>query len=480
MKDGASDDTVIERLQGALDGDTMPKAARDYALHLLGRLSQPVRVSILGTPRSGKSELVNMFVGRRLIPKDAHLPTTEFVWAAEEAMTVTGADGTVNRYNAINLESLADGSAAFLKLELPVDILKRINLLEVVTNGAHEEIESAIDWAVRRTDIALWCSQAFDQSEQSVWARVPDSLKDHAFLVLTKADVLSAEKMLSKRVAELESVVAEEFHSLFAVATLQAVRATSGLSVDEAMFHASGGGALTSEILRHAERGRRADFDSAHMFLARYQVKEGDGTSRPVSSPLAVQPTIEAQPAPPPPIPVIKDVPAPTPIVEEPAPTPIAETPATVAPVEVPAAAELPEVVVEPEAPAPEVAPEPAVIAETVELAPLPKVGNPDLFLSSITYLKRRGDALTEETRKLSEGEAKPLVEQCVDAVEHLVDLFSQDESGCDAADAFIDELSEASDMMVLMQVEDGDGPAADAVTLLVQLRREMEMQLAA
>ena len=257
MKDSASDDTVIDRLQGALDGETMPKAARDYALHLLNRLSQPVRVSILGTPRSGKSELVNMFVGRRLIPMDAALPTTEFVWAAEEAMTVTGADGSVNRFDKIDLEALSDGSAAFLKLELPVDILKRINLLEVVTNGAHEEIESAIDWAVRRTDIALWCSQAFSPSEQAVWSRVPDSLKDHAFLVLTKADVLSAEKVLSTRVAELESIVAEEFHSLFAVATLQAVEAKSGADVDEAMFHASGGGALTSEILRHAERGRR-------------------------------------------------------------------------------------------------------------------------------------------------------------------------------------------------------------------------------
>ncbi len=46
--------------------------------------------------------------------------------------------------------------------------------------------------------------------------------------------------------------------------------------------------------------------------------------------------------------------------------------------------------------------------------------------------------------------------------------------------DRRIDELAEAQDMMVLMQVEDGDGPAADAVTLLVQLRRDMEMQLAA
>ncbi len=463
MKDNAADDTVIDRLKEALDGDTMPKAAQDYALHLLKRLSQPVRVSILGTPGSGKSELVNMFVGRRLIPKDAVLPTTEFVYSDSEAMTVTGADGSVQRFNTIDLASLADGSAAFLKLELPADILKRINLLEVVTNGAHEEIESAIDWAVRRTDIALWCSQAFDADEQSVWSRVPDSLKDHAFLVLTKADVLSAEKKLSARVSELESIVAEEFHSLFAVATLQAVRATEGPAIDEAMFHASGGGALSSEILRHAERGRRADFDSAHMFLARYHGKGGSESARRVSS----RPAPVSQPAPrpvsePAPRPVVAE-PAPEPVVAEPAPQPVVAEPA-------------PQPV---EAPTPEpVAEAPASVAPT--LPALPKVGNVELFLDSVKYLKRRGDALSEAAKEMGEGQVKPLVEQCVDAVEHLVDLFSQDETGCEATDAFIDELSEASDMMVLMQVEEGDAPAADAVTLLLQLRRDMEMQLAA
>ena len=74
----------------------------------------------------------------------------------------------------------------------------------------------------------------------------------------------------------------------------------------------------------------------------------------------------------------------------------------------------------------------------------------------------------------------KSLIDQCVDTVEHLVDLFSQADSDDPVTDAFIDELAEAAEMMVLMQVEDGDAPAADAVTLLLQLRRDMELRLAA
>lgn len=428
MKDTGADDTVIERLEWALEANTLPKTACDYARHLLNRLSQPVRVSVLGTPGSGKSQLVNMFLGEALVPQGAELPTTEYVWGERPQTVVTAADGSVVKVHNADLQALSGRNAAFLRVALPVPILKRINLLEMVTDGSPGELTSGVDWVVRRTDIALWCTQTFDEGEQAIWSRVPDSLKDHAFLVLTKADVLSAKQQLSNRVSALETVVAEEFHSLFAVATLQALRAFQEGSVDEALFHASGGGALTSEILRHAERGRRADFDSAHMFLARYQIE---------AVPRAAT---KAKPA--------------TPV------TPVAEPPKKLD--ESPPVAR--------KAPQPE--------APVVEAAP--KVGNVALFSDAVGFLRRRGEGLSETAATLGEGKASGVIDHCVSAVEHLMDMFSNDDSGCEAADAFIDELAEAQDMMVLMQIEDGDGPAADAVTLLLQLRRDMEMQLAA
>ncbi|MEO9823205.1 MAG: hypothetical protein ABJF50_02175 [Paracoccaceae bacterium] len=453
MKDTAADDTVIDRLLGALESNALPPAALDYAKHLLNRLTQPVRISVFGTPKSGKSELINMFVGEQLIPKDAQLPTTEFTWGEAEAMMVTSADGATEQFDRVDLNAVSGSNAAFLRVELPVPILKRIRLLEVVTEGSAAELESATDWAVRRTDIALWCTQDFDTIEQSVWSRVPDGLKDHAFLVVTKADILSAQKALSQKVAALESIVAEEFHSLFAVATLQAIRAQASAEVDTAMLQASGGNALSSEVLRHAERGRRADFDSAHMFLARYQITDvpaGKGATENVE---------------------LEQTEAPAPVSEN--VTPDAE------PV--------------PEAdPTPPSAPEPVVQVETAVAEPKPvaavkvvvpkavPVENVKIFAEAVHFLKRRGEGLTQTVATLNEGATNDIVGQCINSVEHLVDTFSQDESGCEAADAFIDDLSEAADLMVLMQTEAGDAPAADAVTLLLQLRRDIEMQLAA
>ncbi len=461
MKDNAGDDTVIERLEGALDAEALPKAAQDYARHLVRRLSQPVRVSVLGMPGSGKSQIINMFLGEQIVPEGVSLPTTEFAYGEKAQMVITGADGGVVRVHGTDVSTVSGSKAAFLRVELPIDILQRINLLEVVTDGSSEELTSGVDWVVRRTDIALWCTQGFGKPEQAIWGRVPDSLKDHAFLVLSKADLLSAKSMLRETVSALETVVAEEFHSLFAVATTQALRAFRGDAVDEGMFHASGGGALTSEVLRHAERGRRADFDSAHMFLARYQVEVSSAAIKTQEKP-AEEPA--AEPAAEPPIlaPMPRTTKARSQRISKEASAPITEA------IE---AVDAPEV-----APVPAPPPTPVV----AEVPKGPKVENVELFADAIRFLRRRGDTLAETTASLGEGSAKGLISHCVSAVEHLVDQFTDDDSGCEAADAFIDELAEAQDMMVLMQVEDGDGPAADAVTLLLQLRRDMEMQLAA
>ena len=239
MKDNAPDETVIDQLRIALETEVLPKAARDHAAHLLKRLSSPVRVSLLGRPGSGKSELVNMFVGRRLLPNDAKLPTLELTYGPAEKITVTGANGRNKVFDSLDFDKAAKGGPAFIRAEMPLQILERISLLEVVTDGAVTELQSAVDWAVRRTDIALWCTQYFSDEERMLWSRVPDSLKDHAFLVLAKADVLSADNALSGRISDLETVVAEEFHSLFAVATLQAIKAhQANGKVDEAVYHA--------------------------------------------------------------------------------------------------------------------------------------------------------------------------------------------------------------------------------------------------
>ena len=62
MKDNAPEDSVVDRLRHAVEGAVLPKAARGHAAHLIQRLSSPVRLTLLGPPGAGKSDLVNMFL----------------------------------------------------------------------------------------------------------------------------------------------------------------------------------------------------------------------------------------------------------------------------------------------------------------------------------------------------------------------------------------------------------------------------------
>ncbi len=440
MKDTAADIKLIDRLSHAAVMDGLPQNARDHATHLLGRLTSPVRVTLLGLPGAGKSEVFNLFAGERILPKDSGFPTTELAWGDVPSVSITGPDGAKSTMEVVDPASILALNPAFVSIRLPLPILKRIRLLEPDVPAA-QRAKATVNWALQRTDIALWCTQEFGPEERALWADVPDALKDHAFLVLTKADVLSATGNLTSRISGLADVVAEEFHAMFALATLQALKALKpNGEIDTRLLEASGGEALRSEIVKHAERGRRADFDSAEVFLVRHEIPD------------------DVEPAP-----------------EE----PVAE----VSEPETPKA--------EPEAPKAEPKVEPAK-PKKAEKKPAAKakadgpevldheVENVTLFSNAAQYLRKRGEGLSDGLEGLSAGETTPMVEQCMDAVDHLLDLFSDDDSGCPAADAFIDELNEATELMVLMQIESGDAPAADAVTLLLQLRRDIETKLAA
>ncbi len=68
----------------------------------------------------------------------------------------------------------------------------------------------------------------------------------------------------------------------------------------------------------------------------------------------------------------------------------------------------------------------------------------------------------------------------CTETANQLADLFIEEISTQDDILAMQGELMETSDVILLLQMEDDPGSAADAVTLLLQIRRELETAQAA
>ena len=441
MNTSAADMQVVESLKSAISRGVLEEPVNDHATHLLTRLTSPVRVTLLGLPGTGKTEVINMFLRKRVFPRNARMPTMELVYGEKERIYVTTKRGNSTVFESLDFPAILELDPAFLRFELPIDLLKKISFLEVVTSGGIDELSSAIDWASRRTDIAIWCTQVMGEDERVLWNKVPDGIKDHSYLVLTKADVLSSRNQLADRGESLNDIASEEFHAMFPVATLHAIRAhAADGTVDEAKFHGSGGSAFVGDVQRHANRGHRADFDSAHLFVARHNIEkllgEGSADAKDAKAPEIPEQKITAPAAANSPSPAEAETVDESPVVT----------------------ADLP----------------PGTLDNEVELF------NPELFQSAARFIQKRGASISENVADNADEPPTDVVEKCIEALEELVDMFSNDDSGCPMSEQFLDELHEASDLMVLMQVESGDAPAADAVTLLLQLRRDIETALAA
>ncbi|MFV0515349.1 MAG: hypothetical protein ACK5MY_17200 [Jhaorihella sp.] len=300
MRGAEARGVIHDRLARTLGAGRLPEPASKRGAQLLARLGSPVSVVVIGPPGSGKSSIVNMLLGWSAIPETPDLPVLEIVAGARPRTVFELSDGSRDHAEGVTLAGPVPADVVLARVELPAPALNGMNLTEIRVAGSSCEQRAAVGLAVQRADIVLWCTQSFGTTEQALWAEVPDALKDHSFLVLTKADRLLMQGVLAERLAELEPVVAEEFYSLFPVATLQAIAARApGAPENPALWKASGGRALTGAVMKRVETGRNADADSALQFLARFAAGDtgAAGASVPLPAGDAAAPPAAEKPA---------------------------------------------------------------------------------------------------------------------------------------------------------------------------------------
>lgn len=416
MRDTA--ESVQPALDRLLEDPGLPARAALAGRQLRERLSSPIRVAILGGKGSGKSQILNLIAGERLLPDGASLPDTEVRFGPERRYLLVDENGEETAVRPADLMRLGQGAAPLLRIEAPLPVLSTLTLIEVAARDTAPEERAAVKWAAARADVVVWCSQTFDQAERWLWSSMPDRLKDHGFLALTKADELIRTGTLVDRIAELADVVAEEFHSLVPVATLQGLAAlTRPGGVDHEALGASGAEALIAELLAHVEQGRRADLDAALLFLNRYRAAAVPDD--PPNAPMAGPPA------------------------EAPGPTRAADPVGVLLP------------------------PEPVPQAQAE-----PDPADPDVLRGAIEILRECGGSLARQMD--ADGQTEAVLEGCAQAAQAVADML---ESG--PAPLF-DEALDVSERLVLLGLEGDEGAAADAVTLLLQLRRDLGQAMAA
>ncbi len=267
----AAMDQVMIRLHHALEGGALPPEGRKLGQRLMTQLHQPTRIAVIGLGSAGKTSLINMLLGAYLMPDLAGIAAVEVSHGDAARSQITLADGTIAMGEGLLDPKRIPAAALRVALQLPDPALKDWSFTEIALSPAASAQASLLDWMAGRSDIVIWCTQQFDARERALWSQAPEHLKDHSFLALTRADRLYMKGELASRIAALQPVVADEFLSLFPIATLQAA-AARGAEHNDALWRSSGGKAFFDGIRQQVDQARTADLDHAFMLLERYKV----------------------------------------------------------------------------------------------------------------------------------------------------------------------------------------------------------------
>lgn len=428
MNKQAPIEAVAERLRSVADSTPNPAVAKQAA-RLIERLNAPVRVVLMGAQGPEKVKLLNALSKEAVLSPGAAQVTSDLRFGPRAAARVTHTDGSSTLHDGeIDDEVLAD--AIYLEVELPLPVLREISLLNLVLPEAEAPREAAMQWAAQRCDIALWCSHDFGREDRLVWSAMADGARDHGYLVLTGCSPDQA--------GEIKARHRSEFVDVYSIA------------LDEA--DDPGIAELYQRIARDAELGRRADADGAHLFLRTHEPR-GSKRTRPMSRP-RTRPRGKPRGGD-----TNRTLVAPAELTE----TLSGPTPEPLAP------AELTETLSEP-------TPEPLAPDTDGDTENGPPKG---LCGVGFGYLRERGQALLAALQSDDAPGDAEILAHCSETLSHLSTLVASHEEAS-AAEDLADQVMEAENLVVLLESEKGDDAAADALSILLQIRREFEAILAA
>ncbi|QGX97223.1 hypothetical protein EI983_02595 [Roseovarius faecimaris] len=419
-------DPVIDRLGQVLDGGQLPHPYDRWGARLLDHLTKPVQVVVTGFEGTGKSALIEMMSGRPALGHDVTAPMIELAYGETEQVIITREDGSVSTVAGILKNCTCPSDARRIRQELPDERLSSNEFIEIGLTGDLAEKRAALNAVVDRADVIVWCSQDFGEEEQALWSSVPDNMKDHSLLVLTMADQQLMRGMLGDIIDRLDPIVAEEFLGLYPVATIQGITAqTCSDRVNEDLWASSGGKQLMELLSRQVRQGRNADYDQARIFMDRLAMR----------MPHTAHTTTEIQ-----------------------------EEKQEITPPSTATLVALPSSTAESD-------------FDTVEFECNAEAF--EMLTEAVDLLQQHSMRMLREMDEHEDVDTDLLLSDCSEAMQSVSELLQSASQGDPLQQAVQDDIQDGEEMLMLFQLERSEDAALDAVTLMLQLRKELSQKLA-
>lgn len=406
---------IAAKLDEVLSRKEIPSQYRDWGVRLLEHLLRPVRIVVTGLPGSGKSSLINMMLSKQVIGGSEGVSVLDVVYGKEARVIFELEDGSTCECTGFLADAAVPERVIRVQQELPDPVLKEQCYRELNLSNTPEISKRILAAALKDADIVLWCTNSFGDAEQSMWSVVPDEIKDHSFLVVTRADRQMMWGVLSETIESLEPIVEEEFFGLFPIATLQALSAlNSGRETDMHLWRSSGGQNLCDEIKRQVNSGRSEDIDQAQMLLTQCSAESWEKEENP----------------------------------------PVAGV----------------------SAPSESLSPVSTQLTETASSGGSVKTAR-EMLGNAVQILTSSGEDLLREIDGDDAVDTDTVLVRCAETLgalsSHLHETLHEHPALYDAQE----NVREGEEMLMLFQLERGEDAALDAVTLLLQLRKEIAIK---
>ena len=450
---------VHDQLKQAVASGLLSAATHKRAVQLSGRLDQPMRIGLLGMSGAGKSKLLNLLVGSNVIPEGIALPTVQLTYGDSTQVICTLDDGTKTTLDdfgsqtalsSVDMLKVVGLKPTFIEIRLPLAALKKISVFEVAGAKTPEALLNASQWAAKRCDVAMWCTRGYVPMEQNIWAQMPDMIKDHAFLMLTHADQIAAAGKLDIAMTAVRRAAGDEFNHVLPIATVDALgaRKPDG-TVDKDVMRQSGGLALISAVLKQFDQGRQSAVDMADILLiqneeilAGKKISEQNQDDK-VQSPADDKAHQAAK------LSVVEEI-----HVSNKETTPATDTTTRTGHT---------------------ASGNPA--ANVVTLQPATR----SAYRNALDYIAEQTVAIAEIANGDGPGIPAQIIALAVENVQWLSAYLDENGDGADVALHRVrTTVLDAADLVQLMQMEKNDSAAIEALSLLLQIKHELQADLAA
>lgn len=218
---------------GGRFAERKPTASIDrLAVALTNRLSRALRISVLGEYNSGKSTLINVLIGTKVLPTsidaNTRLPIRIFQ-SARPYFAVEMDDHNRLEVMADQLEPELLAKASMLHVGLPLSRLESYEIVDTpgLASGDPDMCQSAVD-TCRHAHLAIWCStamQAWKASELGVWQGLPKRLRTNGILVVTFKDAIASPQDEGRLWGRINAEAAPHFKKVVMVSARDAIAA---------------------------------------------------------------------------------------------------------------------------------------------------------------------------------------------------------------------------------------------------------------